>query len=498
VSLTPYAALETRFARIGAVQDAAAMLQWDGATLMPAGGADARAEQIATLRVIVHETLTDAAMPDLLDAAAAQNDLGDWQRANIVEMRRLWLHATALPGDLVAAFSKACSASEMRWRQARPAADFAAMLPELRRVLTLVREVATAKAARLGKSPYEALLDEYEPGGSTAAIDLLFDDLALRLPGLIESALQRQAARPAPLPLRGPFPIEAQRRLGVALMQCLGFDFDHGRLDVSLHPFCGGTPDDVRLTTRYDEGDFGRAMMGVLHETGHALYERGLPSAWRRQPVGHARGMSIHESQSLLVEMQACRSREFIEFLAPLLCQSFGGSGPAWQAENLYRLNTRVARSLIRVDADEVTYPAHVILRYRLERAMIAGDLALEDLPAAWNEAMRALIGIAPANDRDGCLQDIHWYDGAWGYFPTYTLGAMTAAQLFAAAKRADPRILPAIATGDFAPLLTWLRANVHEKASRYSTAEIVTQATGRPLDASTYEQHLETRYIAA
>lgn len=498
MSLTPYAALETRFARIGAVQDAAAMLQWDGATLMPAGGADARAEQIATLRVIVHETLTDAAMPDLLDAAAAQNDLGDWQRANLVEMRRLWLHATALPGDLVAAFSKACSASEMRWRQARPAGDFAAMLPELRRVLTLVREVAAAKAARLGKSPYESLLDEYEPGGSTAAIDLLFDDLALRLLGLIEGALERQAARPAPLPLRGPFPIEAQRRLGVALMQCLGFDFDHGRLDVSLHPFCGGTPDDVRLTTRYDEGDFGRAMMGVLHETGHALYERGLPSAWRRQPVGHARGMSIHESQSLLVEMQACRSREFTEFLAPLLRQSFGGSGPAWQAENLYRLNTRVARSLIRVDADEVTYPAHVILRYRLERAMIAGDLALEDLPAAWNEAMRALIGIAPANDRDGCLQDIHWYDGAWGYFPTYTLGAMTAAQLFAAAKRADPHILPAIAKGDFAPLLAWLRANVHEKASRYSAAEIVTQATGRPLDATTYEQHLETRYIAA
>jgi carboxypeptidase Taq len=498
VSLAPYATLETRFARIGAVQDAAAMLQWDGATLMPAGGADARAEQIATLRVIVHETLTDAAMPDLLDAAAAQNDLGDWQRANLAEMRRLWLHATALPGDLVAAFSKACSASEMRWRQARPAGDFAAMLPELRRVLTLVREIAAAKAARLGKSPYEALLDEYEPGGSTAAIDLLFDDLALRLPGLIEGALHRQAARPAPLPLKGPFPIEAQRRLGVALMQCLGFDFDHGRLDVSLHPFCGGTPDDVRLTTRYDEADFGRAMMGVLHETGHALYERGLPSAWRRQPVGHARGMSIHESQSLLVEMQACRSREFIEFAAPLLRQSFGGNGPAWQAENLYRLNTRVARSLIRVDADEVTYPAHVILRYRLERAMIAGDLALEDLPAAWNHGMRALIGIAPANDRDGCLQDIHWYDGAWGYFPTYTLGAMTAAQLFAAAKRADPRILPAIAKGDFAPLLAWLRVNVHEKGSRYSAAELVTQATGRPLDATTYERHLETRYIAA
>jgi len=498
VSLAPYAALEARFARIGAVRDAAAVLHWDAATLMPAGGAEARAEQLATLRVIEHEMLTDAAMPDLFAGAAAQNDLGDWQRANLAEMRRLWLHATAVPGDLVAALSKACSAAEMRWREARPANDFAAMLPDLKRVLALVRETAAAKAARFGKSPYEALLDEYEPGGSTAAIDLLFDDLAQRLPALIERALDRQASRPAPLPLQGPFPVEAQRRLAVALMRHLGFDFEHGRLDDSLHPFCGGTPDDVRLTTRYDEADFSRAVMGVLHETGHALYELGLPPAWRRQPVGGARGMSIHESQSLLVEMQACRSREFAEFAAPLMRRIFGGGGPAWEAENLYRLNTRVARSLIRVDADEVTYPAHVILRYRLERAMIAGDLAPEALPGAWNEAMRALIGIVPANDREGCLQDIHWYDGLWGYFPTYTLGAMTAAQLFAAAKASDPRILPAIASGDFAPLLAWLRAHVHEKGSRYSAVELVTEATGRPLDAAAYERHLETRYLAA
>ncbi len=496
--LSSYAELEARFARIGAVQDAAAVLHWDAATLMPAGGAGARAEQLATLRVIAHEMLADAAMPDLFAGAAAQLDLGDWQRANLAEMRRLWLHATAVPGDLVAALSKACSAAEMRWRQARPAGDFAAMLGDLKRVLALVRDTAAAKAARLGKSPYEALLDEYEPGGSTAAIDLLFDDLARRLPALIERALERQASLPAPLPLPGPFPVEAQRRLAVALMRHLGFDFEHGRLDDSLHPFCGGTPEDVRLTTRYDEADVGRAVMGVLHETGHALYELGLPSAWRRQPVGGARGMSIHESQSLLVEMQACRSREFAEFAAPLLRQTFGGGGGEWEAENLYRLNTRVARSLIRVDADEVTYPAHVILRYRLERAMIAGDLAPDDLPAAWNEAMGALIGIVPANDRDGCLQDIHWYDGLWGYFPTYTLGAMTAAQLFAAAKAADPGIPLAIASGDFAPLLAWLRANVHAKGSRYSTAELIAQATGRPLDAAAYERHLETRYLAA
>jgi carboxypeptidase Taq len=291
--------------------------------------------------------------------------------------------------------------------------------------------------------------------------------------------------------------VEAQRRAAVRLMERLGFDFGHGRLDVSLHPFCGGTPDDVRITTRYEEADFGRALMGVLHETGHALYERGLPADWRRQPVGNPRGMSLHESQSLLVEMQVCRSREFLEFAAPLLRDAFGGSGLAWEPENLYRLNTRVERSLIRVDADEVTYPAHVILRYRLERAMIAGDLPLEDLPGAWSDGMRTLVGIAPPDDRQGCLQDLHWYDGAWGYFPTYTLGAMTAAQLFDAAKRADPAILPGIARGDFAPLRAWLVEHVHGKGSRFSTSEIIEQATGRPLDGATYERHLRSRYLA-
>ena len=294
----------------------------------------------------------------------------------------------------------------------------------------------------------------------------------------------------------GPFPIEAQRRAGIRLMERLGFDFAHGRLDVSLHPFCGGTPDDVRITTRYDEADFTQALMGVLHETGHALYERGLPPDWRNQPVGDARGMSIHESQSLLVEMQVCRSREFLEFAAPLLRECFGGTGPAWDADNLYRLYTKVERGFIRVDADEVTYPAHVILRYRLERALVAGELDLADLPAAWNAAMRELLGIVPPDDRLGCLQDVHWYDGAWGYFPTYTLGAMTAAQLFAAAKRADPAIAPGIAKGEFAPLMRWLRANIHSQGSRLSTTEVIEKATGAPLNDAVFRAHLRSRYL--
>jgi carboxypeptidase Taq len=465
--------------------------------MMPEGGADVRGDQMATLKVIAHEEMTAPAMADLLSAAEdAAPALDDWQRANLREMRRAWVHAAAVPADLVEALSKAVSVAEMRWRSARAENDFAGLLPDLRRVLDLTREVARIKAAKLGVSPYDALLDEYEPGGASAEIDRVFDDLAAFLPGFIDAVLAKQARGPAALAVPGPFAADKQRELALKLMASLGFDFNHGRLDTSHHPFCGGVPDDVRITTRWDERDFLSGLMAVLHETGHALYERGLPPRWRHQPVGEARGMSAHESQSLLVEMQACRSREFIAYLAPLAAAAFGGDGPAWGADNLYRIYTRVERSLIRVDADEVTYPAHVILRYRLEKAMVAGDLELPDLPAAWNEAMRELVGIVPPDDRTGCLQDIHWPGGAWGYFPTYTLGAMTAAQLFDAATRGDPGIRPAIARGDFAPLMGWLRANLHAKGSLLPMRDLLAQATGKPLDPAIYKQHLRRRYL--
>jgi carboxypeptidase Taq len=313
---------------------------------------------------------------------------------------------------------------------------------------------------------------------------------------LIEGALTRQASLPSAPPC-GPFPVETQRRLAMQLMERIGFDFAHGRLDISAHPFCGGTPDDVRITTRYNENDFARALMGVLHETGHALYQRGLPAEWRLQPVGRARGMAVHESQSLLLEMQVCRSRAFLTYAAPIIREAFDGDGPEWEPDALYRRQIRVRRGFIRVDADEVTYPAHVILRYRLERAMLDGDLDPVDLPHAWAAAMRQMLGVAPDNDREGCLQDIHWYDGNWGYFPTYTLGALIAAQLFEAARRDIPVLTRAIAEGEFALLLGWLRERVHSKGSRLSTAELVETATGRPLGTASFERHLRDRYLS-
>jgi len=491
-----YDALEARFERIATLGEALGILHWDMSAMMPPGGAPARAGQIALLRQISHEMLTAPDTADLLAAAEAE-PLDLWQRANLTEMRRDWIHADAVPADLVGALAHAESACEMVWREARAQADFPAVLPALGTLLGLVREAGAAKAARLGVGLYDALLDQYEPGGRIERILPLFEHLEGFLPGFIAQAIEAQARRPAPPAAEGPFPVEAQRRLGLRMMEVLGFDFDHGRLDVSHHPFCGGSPDDTRITTRYDESDFLSALMGVLHETGHALYEFGLPDGrWRRQPVGRARGMVLHESQSLLIEMQACRTAEFWSFAAPVVRETFGGHGPAWQAEALRARACRVHPGFIRVEADEVTYPAHVIIRTRLEQALIEGRMDLADLPDAWDDGYRRLLGLTPPDARLGCLQDIHWYSGSWGYFPTYTLGAMSAAQVFAAACAAEPEVLPGLAAGNFAPLRTWLGANVHGRGSSLSTDELMRAATGRPLDPAVFEAHLARRYL--
>lgn len=491
-----YTDLEARHRRMSALGQAMALLHWDRATMMKDGSAPARAEQMAALSVLMHEMATDPELGDILalaeDSAPA---LGEWQRANLREMRRTYDQATAMPPALVEAASRAASECEMAWRGARLEDDYAALAPKLKEVVRLTREEAGIKAARFGCSPYEALLREYDPGRSVAQVDALFDELLSFLPSFLDDVVERQAGERAPAVPQGPFPIAAQETLGRTVMARLGFDFDKGRLDVSHHPFSGGTPDDSRITTRYDEADFTSSLMGVIHETGHALYEAGLPPEWRGQPVGRSRGMTLHESQSLLFEMQTGRSAEFVSFLAPLARETFGGSGVAWEAGNLHRLYTRVERSLIRVDADEVTYPLHVILRYRLERAMLAGDLEVEDLPGAWREGMLEMLGVAPETDREGCMQDIHWPSGSFGYFPTYTLGALAAAQIMAVAEEAHPGLREALARGDASPLLGFVRERIHSQGCRLEPGALIEEATGAPLRADAFRAHLERRY---
>ena len=495
-AMDAYKNLCKRFHRLGVIGDTLGILHWDTATTMPQAAADGRGEQVAALRVLRHELLTDTQVGDWLAEAGETPPTEKWARANLREMRRGYAHATALSPTLVEAEAKASLACELAWRGARADSDYASLVPSLAKVLRVTREIAAAKADAMGLAPYDALLDQYEPGQRAARIDAVFDALAPFLVDFLPQALEHQRRQPTPNAPQGPFPIDQQRALCLRMMEAVGFDFTRGRLDVSHHPFCGGASDDVRITTRYDETDFLSAVMAVLHETGHAMYELDLPAAHRYQPVAGARGMAVHESQSLIVEMLACRSPSFFAFAAPLFAQAFGAQ-EAFSPDNLYRLSTRVEPGLIRVDADEVSYPAHIILRYRLERALLAGDLALADLPQAWNDGMGELLGIVPPDDRTGCLQDIHWPSGAFGYFPTYTLGAMMAAQFFAAIENAVDNLQGSLERGDFAPFTGWLRQHVHARGSLLSADDLLTEATGRPLDPDCYMQFLRARYLS-
>lgn len=494
--MSAYLELESIFRRWSALRGAGSMLGWDNATMMPQNSGDARGEQLAALAEVTHEIITQPKLGELIANAEADGSLDDWQKVNLREMKRNWQHETAVPAALVTALSKACHESELFWRTARAENNFRAFIPYQEKVLALVRESAAAKADAMGMTPYDALLDQYEPGATAAQLDGIFDDLAAFLPDFIAKVIAHQREREAPAEIAGHFPATAQKALGIGMMRRLGFDFTRGRLDESTHPFCGGVPGDIRLTTRYDEADFLSGFFGVMHETGHALYEMGLPAAWRNQPVGEARGMAFHESQSLLAEMQIGMNRDFLHYAVPLMREAFGGGGPAWDEENIYRNVTRVNPSLIRVDADEATYPAHIILRYRLEKMMIAGTLTVKDLPEAWSLQMRALLGITPDSDANGCMQDIHWPDGSFGYFPTYTLGAMIAAQLMASIRQAIPDLGSQLRKGEFATLFEWLGAKVHAQGSRFSSPELLQYATGQRLDVSIYKGHLEKRYL--
>jgi len=492
-----YGELEIIFRKVSALRGAGSILGWDNATMMPENSGPARGEQLAALSEVCHELITQPRLADLFaKAEAGAASLTDWQQANLREMKRGWQHETAVPADLVSALTKACHESELVWRKTRKENDFKTFLPYQENVLKLVRESADAKAAAMGLSAYDALLDQYDPGTNSAMIDGIFDDLAAFLPDFIPKVMEHQAREPGPIELHGPFPAATQKALGKTMMAKLGFDFTRGRLDESAHPFCGGVPGDVRLTTRYNEEDFLSGFFGVMHETGHAIYEMGLPEQWRNQPVGEARGMAFHESQSLLSEMQLSISLDFLEYAVPLMREAFNVSEPEWSPENIYRLMTRVKPSLIRVDADEATYPAHVILRYRLEKLMIAGKLAIKDLPEAWSAGMQQLLGIKPDSDANGCMQDVHWPDGAFGYFPTYTLGAMTAAQLMATIRKAIPDLSAQVRKGDFGPLFEWLRVNVHSLGSKLSSPDLLKHATGKTLDSAIYKAHLEQRYL--
>jgi len=496
MAASPYEQLEQEFRRLHAFRGALSLLRWDAAVMMPRGSADVRGEQLAALETEHHALLTTPKVARLLERAeAAASQLDDWPLANLHEMRRQRDHAIATPPSLIARLAKATARAEVYWVEARKAGDFKILAPHLEEVVHLVRDKAALLGQARGLAPYDALVDGFTPGVTMADIDTIFKALSRKLPGLINQAIEVQAAH-APVPLAGKFTAARQRSLCVDVLKALGFPFDRGRLDESEHPFTEGVPGDIRVTTRFDLSDPFSGLLGAVHETGHAMYDLGLPVKWRDQPVGRDRGLALEESQSLLFEMNLCRSRSFVKYLRPLLEKYLQVSGPEWEEGNLYRHLIRVRRSTIRMDADELTYPVHIMLRYELEKKILEGSLPVADLPEAWNANLEQRLNIRPVSDVDGCLQDIHWAVGHFGYFPSYALGAVIAGQLNEAMRGARPALDEEIAAGQFGGVMDWLRDNVHGVGGRLPVQELMKQATGKPLTAAAYLRYLEAKYL--
>lgn len=496
MSLTPCAQLEQEWKRLHALRGALSLLRWDAAVMMPRGSAEVRGEQLAALETECHTLLTAPKIARLLDRAQAYTQgLEDWQVANLRAMRRQREHAIALPAALISKLAQAAARAEIQWAEARRENDFPRFVPHLEAVLHLVRDKSVLLGQALGLAPYDALLDEFSPGLTMPDIDAIFRTLSRRLPGMIRAALAAQDARPA-LPVTGRFAPGKQRALVIEVMKAIGFPFDRGRLDESEHPFTEGVPGDIRITTRYDAADPFTGLLGALHEAGHAMYELGVPAAWRDQPVGRDRGMALEESQSLLLEMIVGRSSAFVRYLQPLLLRHFQVSGPEWEVGNLQRLLTRVRRGLIRVDADELTYTLHIMHRHDFEQQLLGGSLAVRDLPEAWAVATEQRFGLRPATHAEGCLQDVHWALGSFGYFPAYALGAVIAAQLWESLRVHQPEIEEQIAQGDFSGLFGWLREHVHSLGARLPVKDLVQQATGQPLGAASFLRYLDARYL--
>jgi carboxypeptidase Taq len=475
----------------------AELLGWDELTCMPRGGADFRGRQMALLAGLLHERTTDPRNGALLAAVEGSDVVSDPlspAAVNVREWRRAYDRLTRLPRLLVEELARITSLAQQEWEAARQQADFARFRPWLERIVTLKRREAEALGDHA--EPYDALLDEYEPGATSREIAPLLEALRRELVPLA-AAIAERGSPPDVAILQREYPVDRQRRFGEMAAAAIGFDFQRGRLDTTTHPFfCSLGPDDCRITTRF-RTHFSEAFFGILHEVGHGLYEQGLDPEHHGTPMGEAVSLAVHESQARLWENTVGRGLPFWEHFFPLARRIFDGPLTDVDLDVFYRAVNHVAFSPIRVGADEVTYDLHILARFELERALMSGALAVGDIPAAWDDAYRKYLGISPNDDAEGCLQDGHWCGGLIGYFPTYTLGNLFAAQLFAQAcvELGDPG--EAFARGDFAELLGWLRRKVYRQGHRYPAAQLIEHVTGSPPDHRPLVQALWRKYGA-
>jgi len=495
---TKLAELKRRLLEISDLAAARSVLRWDQATYMPSGGAHARARQSATLSRLAHEKSVDAALGKLLDdlASYAAGLPYDSDEASLIRVaRRDFEKAIKLPSAYVARASELGSAAYDAWTRARPANDFAAMLPFLERAVDLSREYAGFFA------PYQhvadPLIDAAEEGMTTASVRSLFAELRSALIPLVRAIADQ------PIPgddcLHGSFSEPMQLDFSLSVVKRFGYDTDRGRLDKTHHPFCAKfSAGDVRITTRIDEKHFGDALFSTMHEAGHALYEQGVAAALEGMPLGSGTSAGVHESQSRLWENVVGRSRAFWEHFFPVLRNTFPDQFRRIGLETFYRAINKVQRSLIRTDADEITYNVHIMMRFDLEVELLEGHLRVKDIPEAWRARMQADLGVAPSDDRDGCLQDVHWYGGTGtvgGAFQSYTIGNILSAQFYAAAIKTHPDIPREIAKGEFGTLHGWLREHLYQHGRKFQPTEVVMQATGGPMSTTPYLSYLRAKY---
>lgn len=471
------------------------LLEWDERTKMPPAGGEYRAEQISYLAGEIHKKQTAPQVGDWLTALVNSPLAADPHSESgtvIRKLKRQYDKKTKLPQALVEELSRTAVLGQQMWVEARKANDFAQFRPLLEKTIELKRQEAAALGYAV--TPYDALLDDYEPGATTAEVSVVLAGLRDALTPLVEQIVG-SSRRPDGKLLKQEFPVDAQEAFGKAAAAAIGFDFNAGRLDVTDHPFCGGAgPRDIRITTRYHANDFGDAFFSILHEAGHGLYEQGLPTEHFGLPTGESTSLGIHESQSRMWENQVGRSRAFWEHFLPQAQQSFAVLKGA-TLDQFYGAINEVRPSLIRVDADEVTYNLHILIRFELERAMIEDDLQAADLPAAWKEKYERYLGITPPNDADGALQDVHWSAGLFGYFPTYSLGNLYAGQFFAQATNDLGDLQGAFRRGEFRPLLDWLRHNIHRHGQRWSASELALHITGQPLSHAPWIEQMQAKY---
>jgi carboxypeptidase Taq len=486
--------LKDRLATVGDLNSANGLLFWDRQTYMPEGGVAGRAEQMATLSKLAHEMLVDDETGRLLDAVG-QPDPSSEEGAMLRRARREYERATKLPAKLVAEITRTTALAEPAWVKAREEADWSLFAPHLEQIVPLKREAAE----HLGYEdhPYDALLEGYEPGAKKAHLEKMFLELKESIVPLARAVAEHNEDKEdRSAPLYGEFDEAEQEEFGKAVISAFGYDWGRGRQDRSVHPFCiNFGPGDVRVTTRFDEGWLAPALFGTMHEAGHALYEQGINPDYARTPLGGGTSMGVHESQSRLWENLVGRSRPFWSHYYPKLQEAFPETLGGLDLETFYRAINVLEPSLIRVEADEATYNLHILLRFELEVALLEGTLSVADLPAAWNARTEEYLGVTPKNDAKGVLQDVHWSNGLFGYFPTYTIGNVLSVQFFDEAVKAHPEIPDQMKKGEFSTLLSWLRESIHRHGSRYYPDELVERVTGRPLDTAPYLRYLKSKF---